>query len=250
MERLQKLLARAGFGGRRKCEQLIRDGRVSVDGETVAELGARADPARSDIRVDGRPISVPAGHVYVALNKPPGYVTTRRDPHGRPTVMDLVPPALRRRAYPVGRLDRDTTGLLLLTDDGELAQRLTHPRYHVPREYVADVEGTPGERELRKLRSGVDLGDGPTQPAEAMLLHSSRWESRLRIILHEGRNRQVRRMCKAIGHPVRRLRRVAIGPLRLGEMSLGEIRNLRPGEVMALRQAVELPVKEDDDAGR
>lgn len=249
MERLQKLLARAGFGGRRRCEQLIRDGRVSVDGEVVTKLGTRAGPD-DDIRVDGRRIRLPVGHVYLMLNKPPGYVTTRHDPQGRPTVMDLIPPQLRRRVFPVGRLDHETAGLLLFTDDGDLAQRLTHPRYHVPREYVADVEGTPAERDLRRLRGGIQLQDGRAQPAEAMLLHSGEGESRLRIILHEGRNRQVRRMCEAIGHPVRRLKRVALGPAHLGEMSLGEVRHLRPGEVMALRQAVQLPVREDDNAAR
>ncbi len=248
MQRLQKLMARAGVGSRRKCEQFIREGRVSVNGEVVTKLGARAKPD-DDIRVDGRPISLPTDHVYLLLNKPPGYVTTRSDPHGRPTVMELLPAKLRRRVYPVGRLDEDTSGLLLFTDDGELTQRLTHPSYHVPREYVADVEGTPSESALRKLRSGVRLEGGRAQPAEAQLLHTGEGESRLRIVLHEGRNRQVRRMCAAIGYPVRRLRRVAMGPLRLGELSLGEVVPLRRAQIAALRQAVMLPPEDHDQPG-
>lgn len=245
MERLQKLLARAGLGSRRACEEIIRAGRVTVNGQTVTKLGVQASPD-DDIRVDGRAISLPEEHVYLALNKPPGYVTTRDDPQGRPTVMDLVPEDLRPRIFPVGRLDQDTTGLLLLTDDGELAQRLTHPSHHVPKEYLADVEGTPGESALRRLRSGIELEDGPTQPAEVMLVATGGGESRLRVTLAEGRNRQVRRMFAAIGHPVRRLKRVAMGPLGLGELSLGEVRLLTVGQVRALRQAVELPVDADE----
>ncbi len=245
MERLQKLLARAGHGSRRACEELIREGRVTVDGRTVTKLGAKASPD-ADIRVDGEPISIPEGHIYLALNKPPGYVTTRDDPHGRPTVMDLVPEGWRDRIYPVGRLDQDTTGLLLMTDDGELTQRLLHPRHHVPKQYLADVEGTPSESQLRRLRSGIELEDGPTQPAEVMLVASGSGESRLRITITEGRNRQVRRMCEAIGHPVRRLKRVAMGPLRLGELPLGQYRELSVGQVSALRQAVGLPVDDGE----
>jgi pseudouridine synthase len=245
MERLQKLLARAGLGSRRACEEIIRAGRVTVNGQTVTTPGAQAGPD-DDIRVDGRPLRRPGEHVYLALNKPPGYVTTRTDPQGRPTVMDLAPPELRARVFPVGRLDQDTSGLLLLTDDGELAQRLTHPSHHVPKEYLADVEGTPSESALRRLRSGIELEDGPTRPAEVMLVATGGGESRLRITLAEGRNRQVRRMCAAIGHPVRRLKRVAFGPLGLGELSLGEVRPLTVGQVHALRAAVELPVDADD----
>ncbi len=239
MERLQKLLARAGVGSRRACEELIRAGRVTVNGRTVRKLGAKARPG-DDIRVDGEPVEIPAERIYLALNKPPGYVTTRDDPQGRPTVMDLVPQDLRSRVFPVGRLDHDSTGLLLLTDDGELAHRLLHPRHHVPKEYLADVEGNPSESKLRRLRSGIELEDGPTQPAEVMLVATGRGESRLRITISEGRNRQVRRMCDAIGHPMRRLKRVAIGPLRLGELSLGEVRRLRTEQVQALRHAVGL----------
>jgi len=245
MERLQKLLARAGVGSRRACEELITAGRVSVNGRVITRLGSKAR-AEDDIRVDGRPIELPGEHVYLMLNKPPGYVTTRDDPQGRRTVMDLVPAEVRGRVFPVGRLDRDTTGLLLLTDDGDLAQRLTHPSHHVPKEYLADVEGTPSETRLRELRSGVELEDGPTQPAEVILVATGGGESRLRITIAEGRNRQVRRMCEAIGHPMRRLKRVAMGPLRLGELSLGEVRALTPAQVRALRHAVGLPIENDD----
>ncbi len=240
MERLQKLLARAGHGSRRNCEELIRGGRVTVNGERVTELGAKASAA-DDIRVDRRQISIPEDRVYLVLNKPPGYVTTRDDPQGRPIVMDLVPEELRLRIFPVGRLDQDSTGLLLMTDDGELTQRLLHPSHHVPKEYLADVEGTPSEARLRELRSGVELDDGRTQPAEVVLVATGGGESRLRITITEGRNRQVRRMCEAIGHPVRRLKRVEVGPLRLGELSLGAIRSLHDAQVNALRQAVGLP---------
>ena len=244
MQRLQKLLARAGWGSRRKCEEIIRAGRVTVNGETVTRMGARAS-ADDDIRVDGEPIAIPTGHVYLMLNKPPGYVTTRDDPQGRPTVMDLAPEELRTRVFPVGRLDLDTTGLLLLTDDGELAQRLIHPRHHVAKQYVVDVEGTPGEGSLHRMRHGLKLEDGFTQPCEVALLGTGAGESRLRIILQEGRNRQIRRMFEAIGHPVRRLKRVAMGPLRLGELTLGEVRELTSGQVAALREAVELPPTEE-----
>jgi 23S rRNA pseudouridine2605 synthase len=239
MERLQKLLARAGLGSRRACEELISDGRVTVNGRRVEKLGAKAR-SDDDIRVDGRPVTIPEDHVYLVLNKPPGYVTTKSDPQGRPTVMDLVPAKLRDRVFPVGRLDQDSTGLLLLTDDGDLAQRLLHPRHHVSKEYLADVEGTPSESQLRRLRSGVELEDGPTQPAEVMLVAQGGGESRLRVTITEGRNRQVRRMCEAIGHPVRRLKRVAMGPLRLGELSLGAVRTLGEGQVRALRAAAGL----------
>ncbi len=240
MERLQKLLARAGLGSRRSCEELIRAGRVAVNGNKVDELGAKAAPD-ADIRVDGRRVEIPQDRVYIVINKPPGYVTTRHDPQGRPTVMDLVPAELRKRVFPVGRLDQDSTGLLLLTDDGDLTQRLLHPKHHIAKEYLADVEGVPSETHLRRLRSGIKLDDGPTHPAEVMLVAQGGGESRLRITITEGRNRQVRRMCWAIGHPVRRLKRVALGPLRLGELSLGEVRVLSQGQLQALRDAAGLP---------
>lgn len=245
MQRLQKLLARAGWGSRRTCEEIITAGRVTVNGETITKMGARAS-ADDDIRVDDKRIILFVGHVHLMLNKPPGYITTRDDPHGRATVMDLIPEELRMRVFPVGRLDLDTTGLLLLTDDGDLSQRLIHPSHHVMKEYVVDVERTPSERTLHSMRHGMKLDDGFTQPCEITLLETGQGESRLRMVIGEGRNRQVRRMFEMVDHPVRRLKRVAMGPLRLGELSLGEVRELTKGQLASLREAVELPPTEDE----
>jgi 23S rRNA pseudouridine2605 synthase len=205
-ERLQKILAQAGLGSRRAAEALIAAGRVRVNGH-VATLGTRADPETDTIEVDGAVVGVRQGLAHYLLNKPPGVVTTASDPQGRPTVVDLVP--AEPRVYPVGRLDADSEGLLLLTNDGDLAHRLTHPRFGVEKEYLAEVEGTPSRGALRLLRQGVDLDDGRTAPAKVSLVG----ERTLRIAIHEGRNRQVRRMAEAVGHPVRRLVRVRIGPL-------------------------------------
>ncbi len=244
MQRLQKLLARAGWGSRRACEEIITAGRVTVNGETVTRMGARA-AEEDDIRVDGTRIKLFVGHVHLMLNKPPGYITTRVDPQGRATVMDLIPEELRMRVFPVGRLDLDTTGLLLLTDDGELSQRLIHPSHHVMKEYVVDVDGTPSEGKLHSMRHGLKLEDGFTQPCEVTLLDIGQGESRLRVIIGEGRNRQVRRMFEMLEHPVRRLKRVAMGPLRLGELTLGEARELSEAQLMALREAVNLPLADE-----
>ena len=216
-ERLQKVLAQAGLGSRRTCEDLIAAGRVTVNGE-VATLGTRADPEADDIEVDGARIGVRQGLAHYLLNKPAGVVTTASDPQGRPTVVALVP--ADPRVYPVGRLDADTEGLLLLTNDGELAHRLTHPSFGVDKEYLAEVTGTPSRGALRRLREGVELDDGPTAPARVSLVG----DHTLRITIHEGRNRQVRRMCEAVGHPVRRLVRVRIGPLADRRLPPGEWR--------------------------
>lgn len=229
-ERLQKVLARAGFGSRRVCEDLIEDGRVTVNGE-VATLGRRVDPEHDQLVVDGVPVSVRPGLVYYLLNKPAGVVTTASDPQGRPTVVALVPG--EPRVFPVGRLDAATEGLLVLTNDGELAQRLTHPSFGVDKEYLAEVEGTPTAGELRRLREGVDLDDGPTAPAGAVVVAPGA----VRITIHEGRNRQVRRMCEAVGHPVRRLVRTRIGPLRDQRLPPGAWRELTTAEVRALERA-------------
>ncbi len=171
------------------------------------------------------------------LNKPAGYITTRRDPFGRPTVMDLVPASLRRRVFPVGRLDADTTGLLLLTDDGELANRLIHPRYHVPKTYLATVESVPDEAALRALRSGVRLADGTAACSEVVLVSSGRGQAVIRLTITEGRNRLVKRMCEAVGHPVRKLVRISFGPLQLGDLAEGEVRSLDPAQVDELKKA-------------
>lgn len=229
-ERLQKILARAGFGSRRVCEDLIADARVTVNGE-VAALGRRVDPETDRIEVDGVPVSVRAGLVYYLLNKPVGVVTTADDPQGRRTVVQLVPDD--PRVFPVGRLDYETEGLLLLTNDGDLTHRLTHPSYGVDKEYLAWVEGRVSRGELRRLREGVELDDGPTAPADAALVA----EGLLRITIHEGRNRQVRRMCEAIGHPVKRLVRTRIGPLADRKLKPGAWRELTRDEVRELERA-------------
>ncbi|MDD9368541.1 MAG: pseudouridine synthase [Acidimicrobiales bacterium] len=233
-ERLQKILAQAGLGSRRTAEDLIADGRVTVNGE-VATLGTRADPETDAIEVDGALIGVKQGLVHYLLNKPTGVVTTASDPQGRPTVVDIVP--AEPRVYPVGRLDADTEGLLILTNDGDLAHRLTHPSFGVDKEYLADVEGQPTRGAVRRLREGVALDDGPTAPAKVSLVG----DHTLRITIHEGRNRQVRRMCDAVGHPVRRLVRVRIGSLSDRRLAPGEWRELTQDELRALERAVAPP---------
>ena len=229
-ERLQKVLAAAGFGSRRACEELIAAGRVTVDG-VVATLGQRVDTGEAQIEVDGVAVSVRPGLVYYLLNKPAGVVTTAHDPQARPTVVALVP--RQPRVFPVGRLDADTEGLLLLTNDGELAHRLTHPSFGVEKEYLAELEGTPSPSEVRRLRTGVDLDDGPTAPARASVVAPRA----VRIAIHEGRKRQVRRMFAAIGHPVVRLVRTRIGPIADRGLAPGQWRRLSPQEVRALEQA-------------
>lgn len=230
-ERLQKVLARSGFGSRRACEELIEAERVTVNGE-VATLGRRVDPASDRIEVDGVAVPTAAGLVYYLLNKPAGVVTTASDPQGRPTVVDLVP--AEPRVFPVGRLDYQTEGLLLLTNDGELAQGLTHPSRGVEKEYLVEVDGEPGRDALRRLRDGVLLDDGPTAPARVRVAQRLAGGAALVIVIHEGRNRQVRRMCEAVGHPVRRLVRIRIGPLVDRRLPPGRWRPLEPSEVRAL----------------
>ena len=233
-ERLQKVLARVGIGSRRVCEDLIAEGRVLVDGE-MAVLGRRVDPETALIEVDGAPVGVRPDLVHYVLNQPAGVVTTADDPQGRPTVVGLVPD--EPRVFPVGRLDVDTEGLLLLTNDGELAHRLTHPSYGVEKEYVAEVEGLPTRAVLRRLREGVELDDGPTAPARATLVDPSV----VRLTIHEGRNRQVRRMCEAVGHSVVRLIRTRIGPLADRSLAPGAWRELTGAEVRSLQRAVAEP---------
>ena len=228
--RLQKVLAQAGLGSRRACEEMIADGRVTVDG-TEALLGDRVDPGSSVVEVDGVPIGIRPGSVYYLLNKPAGVVTTADDPQGRPVVVDLVP--AEPRVFPVGRLDLDTEGLLLLTNDGDLTHRLTHPSFGVEKEYLAEVDGVPGRGALRRLREGVELDDGVTAPATVGVVSPSV----LRIVIHEGRNRQVRRMGEAVGHPVRRLVRTRIGPVADRTLAPGEWRELAQAEVRALERA-------------
>ena len=230
-ERLQKVLARLGFGSRRACEELIESGSVTVNGE-VAVLGRRVDLEHDKVEVEGVPVGIRPDLAYYLLNKPAGVVTTAADPQGRPTVVALVP--AEPRVFPVGRLDADTEGLLLLTNDGDLAHRLTHPSFGVEKEYLAEVEGTPSPAALRRLRQGVELEDGTTAPAKVAAVG----EHGLRITIHEGRKRQVRRMCEAVGHPVRRLVRTRIGPLSERRLKPGEWRPLTVPEVRSLERAV------------
>lgn len=234
-ERLQKLLARAGYGSRRACELLIGAGRVRVDGQ-VAILGTRADPATARITLDGVPVIVDSTLVYWLLNKPAGYVTTASDPQGRRKVVELVPG--EPRVFPVGRLDLETEGLLLLTNDGELAELLTHPRHGVEKAYLAEVDGAPSPASMRRLREGVTLSDGPARAVRAQIVQQAPGGgSAIEIVLKEGRKRIVRRMCAEIGHPVRRLVRTRIGPLMDSKLAPGTWRPLTPQEVRGLYAA-------------
>ena len=226
--RVNRYLASTGLGSRRAVEELVREGRVTVNG-SVADLATRVAEG-DDVRVDGVPVK-PEAVVAVVLNKPRGVVTTAHDPQGRPTVTGLVETGAR--LFPVGRLDRDTTGVLLLTNDGGLADRLMHPRHGVPKSYRARVKGEPGDDALERLRAGIELDDGPTAPADVR----SRGASVIDITIHEGRNRQVRRMCAAVGHPVIHLHRTAYAGITAGRLALGEWRTLTPEEVEALRDA-------------
>ena len=230
--RLAKYLASAGVASRRACEQIVRAGRVTVGGATVADPARDVQPGDA-VAVDGRPVSPLHERLVYALNKPAGVVSTARDPQGRPTVVTLLPQT--ERLYPVGRLDIDTTGLILLTNQGELAHRLTHPGFEVEKTYRAVVGGRPvREPELQALRDGVELEDGRTSPARVRRIAADTIE----LTIHEGRKRQVKRMCEAVGHPVRRLERVAFGPLQLGDLPRGRWRRLGEAEIETLMSAV------------
>jgi 23S rRNA pseudouridine2605 synthase len=235
--RLNKALSGAGLGSRRAVEELVRAGRVSVDGEVVQDLGRRVDPARDRVAVDGSRVVLDERRRYWLLNKPAGVITTAADPSGRPTVVGLVPD--QPRVFPVGRLDRDTEGLLLLTNDGPLAYRLTQARYGVEKRYLAEVERLPAAAPAR-LRQGVELEDGPARPVRVRVVAGSGRRRMVEVGLVEGRNREVRRLLDAVGAPVRRLVRTAVGPIRLTGLAPGEFRALRPDEVRSLYQAVGL----------
>ena len=233
---MQKILSQAGVASRRASEQLMREGRVTVNGATIRELGTKADPASDDIRVDGRRIALPERYRYLLLNKPRGYVTTRSDPQRRPTVIDLLV-GIREYVYPVGRLDFDTEGLLILTNDGELAARLTHPRHGVARVYEAEVLGVPDAHDLNRLARGVTVEGYRMTATQVHLLPGRRdRHATVQITIQEGRNRQVRNMLEAIGHPVEHLRRVAIGPIRDMRLKPGRWRDLTEAEVTSLRK--------------
>src|SRR5438270_7211255 len=244
-KRLARYLARPGIASRRHAAELIAAGRVQVNGLTVTTQGARVDPEHDKVSVDGKPVAAPARHVYILLHKPVGYVSTARDPQGRPTVLDLLPANLRRlRVYPVGRLDIDTSGLLLLTNDGDFTVHLTHPRYSMEKHYSALVRGYPTEEALMALRNGVEIreDDGKlykTSPAKVRVMRRVGADCWLALTIHEGRKRQVRRMLAEVGHPVLELVRVGIGPLELGDVEMGRWRYLTAEEVSDLytRQA-------------
>ena len=244
MHRLQKILSQAGVASRRAAEGLIAEGRVSVNGTTVRAMGTKADPASDDIRVDGRRITSSEPLRYILLNKPAGYVTTRSDPQRRPTVIDLLR-GVREYIYPAGRLDYDTEGLLFLTNDGDLAARLTHPRHGVERTYEARVAGVPDAKAVERLRNGIPLDGRRTLSADVTLLHRGRADrdSVLVMTIREGRNRQVRRMCEAVGHPVRALTRTRIGSIRDRRLKPGQWRDLTPEEIRDLKKSASTKLK-------
>ena len=236
-ERLQKVLARAGVGSRRAVEDMVRAGRIHINGRR-AELGDRIDPTNDKVEVDGSSVPLQEHLVYYLLNKPAGAVATADDPQGRPTVVELI--ETDRRIWPVGRLDIDTEGALIVTNDGDLTLHLTHPRFGVSKTYVAEVQGSLASRSARRLARGVELDDGPTAPAQVRVLERGAAGSVVEIVLKEGRNRQVRRMLESVGHPVRRLVRTAVGPLKLGRLKPGTYRRLGPHEVRQLYRSAGL----------
>jgi 23S rRNA pseudouridine2605 synthase len=237
VERLQRLLARAGYGSRRSCEELIVEGRVTLNG-IVATLGDRADPVEDEVRVDGLEVNLDPNVKYFAFHKPAGVVTTMRDPQGRTDIRGFLPEE-GPRVFPVGRLDRDTEGLLLLTNDGDLANALTHPRFGVEKEYLAEVEGVPTPKHAAQLRRGVELEDGQARAKSARVAGRSGDRGAVRLVMTEGRKREVRRLLAAVGLPVTRLVRVRVGAVRLGGLPPGERRELTHDEVIALRQVVD-----------
>ena len=237
VERLQRSLARAGFGSRRACEELIAAGRVEINGR-MATLGDRLDPAVDQVRVDGSKVNVNPELRTFALHKPRGVTTTMRDPHAERDLSGFVPKGVH--VFPVGRLDRDTEGLLLLTNDGSLAHRLTHPRYAIEKEYLAEVGRPPSHRQLARLRRGVELDDGPARAVDARSAGGATGRGGVRLVMVEGRKREVRRMLDAVELPVRRLVRVRVGPIRLGRLRPGDVRELEPEETRALFRATGL----------
>lgn len=238
--RLQKVLAQAGLASRRAAEEMIADGRVEVNGELVVEQGRRVDPERDEIRVDGSRIPTARRHVYYVLNKPRGVVSTMDDPEGRPCLSDLEGVPRGIRLFHVGRLDTETEGLIILTNDGEFANRLTHPSYKVLKTYLADVEGRVDLRVVKRLQRGITLDDGPVRPDEVRLVQATDEHSLVEVRIHEGRNRIVRRMMDSVAHPVRRLSRTAIGPVHVGKLKLGDMRELSREELGSLYDIVGL----------
>lgn len=238
-ERLHKFMARAGVGSRRKNEELIKEGRVKVNGRVVTELGTKINPTQDVVEVDNMVIHVKEEKIYLMLNKPAGFITSVTDQYGRPTVIDLLG-GVSDRVFPVGRLDLDTEGLLFLTNDGELAFRLTHPRYKVKKKYTAEVEGHPSDESLDKLRKGIMLEDGITAPAEIRVIKETRSSTFLSVTIHEGKKRQIRRMFQEVGHTVIFLKRNAVDGVLLDKLPIGNFRPLTPKEVEMLYRAVRL----------
>ncbi|MCH5374865.1 MAG: rRNA pseudouridine synthase [Planctomycetes bacterium] len=246
-QRLQKVLAAAGISSRRECEELIREGRVEVDRHVVSELGRRVDPARQEIRVDGVVLQRPT-LVYYVLNKPAGVVSTNRDPSGRSRVIDLIPS--EQRLFPVGRLDRGSEGLILVTNDGDLANRLTHPRYGVEKTYAVRVAGSLTPETMQQLRKGVYLAEGPAKVTSVRVRRRHKQCTDLEIVLNEGRNREIRRILARVGHKVLKLTRIAMGTLRLGDLPVGAHRRLTPQEVRSLQDCTRSDRGADGDAPR
>ena len=234
-ERLQKYLAESGIASRRKSEELILQGKVKVNGQVVTKLGMKIDPKKDQVQYMDKEVSkVEVEMIYIMLHKPEGYVTTSKEQFGRPGVMDLVK-GIKTRVYPVGRLDYDTSGLLLLTNDGDLTFKLTHPKHDVDKTYIAKVYGTPNDMDLQKFRRGVHIDGERTKPAKIMVLEKGERQAVVEISIHEGRNRQVRKMCEEIKHPIAQLQRVATGELKLGDLAKGKHRHLTPAEVKYLK---------------
>lgn len=234
-ERLQKFLAEAGVASRRKAEELIAAGKIKVNGKVVMELGTKIDPKKDEVLYLDKEVSKKEVElVYIMLHKPEGYVTTAKEQFGRPGVMDLVRD-VKERIFPVGRLDYDTSGLLLLTNDGDLTYKLTHPKHDVDKTYIAKLYGTPDDMDLQKFRRGVVIDGKQTKPAKMQIIEKGERQSTVEIIIHEGRNRQVRKMCEAIKHPVAQLKRVATGDLTMGDLPKGKYRHLSPKEVKYLK---------------
>ncbi|HBF38884.1 MAG TPA: pseudouridine synthase [Firmicutes bacterium] len=241
--RLNKFLAEAGIASRRQADRFIQEGRILVNDLVVKEMGVQIDPQTDQIMVDGHLVVLPGQWEYLILNKPPGFLTTVHDPFGRPTVMNLLPPA-NTRLYPVGRLDLDTSGLLFFTNDGEMALALTHPRHLVEKTYRVQVSGMPDEQKLQNLASGILLEDGLTAPAKVALEGAENGNAMIKIIIREGRKRQIKRMMSSIGHPVMSLERMAVGPLKLGTLKLGEYRRPTEAELADLMK-LKLQVQEN-----
>lgn len=237
--RLQKLLAQSGVASRRKCEELMLGGLVEVDGEVVTRLGTKVDPHTAVIRVDGKRLPPVSEQVYLVLNKPRGVVSTMSDPEGRKNLGDLVADR-PERLFHVGRLDTDTSGLILLTNDGDFAQRMAHPSYEVDKTYVAEVDGEVFRRTVKQLLEGVTLEDGPVTVRRARIVQGTESKSIVELVIHEGRNRIVRRLLDHVGHPVRRLTRTAIGPVQLGKLPVGEMRDLSRAELGELLDVAQL----------